>query len=185
MSRGTLIKKAQVLQGLGMISPAHMILRASWVMAANYRRPLAKSMRSTVSSSGFSSLDRLHYFCFCNSMQAFLLYLLKEPDRALLSSLLPFFPRSRPRRVTSTHGSAVCDVPFAIVQRAGLYCAMGDRTPRCPSALPYDKPSTGQIGFAFAHDAATTIFFLSFYSSSVVQLAAWMAPSTWRSWADI
>lgn len=185
MSRGTLIKKAQVLQGLGMISPAHMILRALWVMAANYRRPLAKSKRSTVSSSGFSSLDRLHYFCFCNSMQAFLLYLLKEPDRALLSSLLPFFPRSRPRRVTSTHGSAVCDVPFAIVQRAGLYCAMGIEPRAAPPRYHMTSPQQGRSVLRSPMMRLPLYSFLSFYSSSVVQLAAWMAPSTWRSWADI
>ena len=76
-------------------------------MAANYRRPLSKAKRSTASSYDSSPLDDLHYSCFCNIMQALLLYILKEPDRILLSGSFAAFSPFPPSLLYSVQGFIV------------------------------------------------------------------------------
>lgn len=158
-----------------MISPAHMILRALWVMAANYQRPLAKSMRSTVSSSGFSSLDRLHYSCFCNSIQAFLLYLLKEPDRALLSGLLPLFPvpalaASRQRTVVLC---AMCRLPLYSVQ--GFIVQWGIEPRAAPPRYHMTSPQQGR---SVLRSPMMRLPLYSFYPPTAALWSSW--PLGWR-----
>lgn len=122
---------------------------------------------------------------FYNSIQAFLLYILKGRTERFCPAFYRFFPvpalaASRQRTVVPC---AICRLPLYSVQ--GFTVRWGIEPRAAPPRYHMTSPQQGRSVLRSPMMRLPPYSFLFSYSSSVVQLAAWMAPSTWRNWADI